>query len=96
MLNRTLVGVLGVAGAMVFGAPGFAAADPPPAPNINAFPSERPSEYAVQDGAWYAFTVPGGVTRGSRFHRTTDCIHATAALIASSKLRATARISSGL
>jgi hypothetical protein len=47
---------------MVFGAPGFAAADPPPAPDINAFPSERPSEYSVQDGAWYAFTVAGGVT----------------------------------
>ena len=44
------------------GVPGIAAADPPPAPNINAFPSAKPSEYSVQDGAWYAFSVPDGVT----------------------------------
>ncbi len=32
-------------------------------PDINSFPSVKPSEYAVQDGAMaYAFTAPGGVT----------------------------------
>lgn len=66
MLNRIPIGVricaVGAAGAIVQGASGIAAADPPPMPDINAFPSATPSEYAVQDGAWYAFTVPEGVT----------------------------------
>ena len=62
MLNRILVGVLGVAGATVLGQPGTAAADPPPMPNIQAFPSAKPTEYAVQDGAWLAFSAPDGVT----------------------------------
>ena len=62
MLNRILVGVLGVAGATFVSVPGIAAADPPPAPNINTFPSAKPSEYSAQDGAWYAFTAPAGVT----------------------------------
>ena len=59
MLNRILIGVVGAA---VIGVPGVAAADPPPLPNINAFPSARPSDYAVMDGAWYAFGVLDGVT----------------------------------
>ncbi len=62
MLNRSLVGVLGVAGATFVGAPGIAAAEPPPMPDINAFSSVKPSEYSAQDGAWYAFSVPDGVT----------------------------------
>ena len=62
MLNRILVGVVGAAGATFLGGPGIAAADPPPAPNINSYPSVKPLEYAVQDGAWYAFTVSDGVT----------------------------------
>ena len=62
MLNRLLIGAVGAAGATIFGAPGIAAADPPPMPDINSYPSAKPSEYAVQDGAWYAFTAPGGVT----------------------------------
>lgn len=62
MLNRILLGVLGVAGATSLGAPGIAAADPPPVPNINTFASAKPSEYSAQDGAWYAFSVPDGVT----------------------------------
>lgn len=62
MLNRILVGVVGAAGATLLGVPGIAVADPPPAPNINTFPSAKPSEYSVQDGAWYAFTAPDGVT----------------------------------
>ena len=59
MLNRILIGV--VAGAAVSGVPVVAAADPPPAPDINAFPSARPSDYAVMDSAWYAFGVLDGV-----------------------------------
>ena len=62
MLNRILIGVVGVAGATYLGVPGVASADPPPAPNINAFESVKPSEYSVQDGAWYAFTAPDSVT----------------------------------
>ena len=58
MLNRVLIGVVG---ATVIGVPGVAAADPPPAPDINAFPSARPSDYAVMDSAWYAFGVLDGV-----------------------------------
>jgi len=58
VLNRVLIGVVG---ATVIGVPGVAAADPPPAPDINAFPSARPSDYAVMDGAWYAFGVLDGV-----------------------------------
>lgn len=62
MLNRILVGVLGAAGATFLGVPGIATADPAPMPDVNAFPSAKPSEYSLQDGAWYAFTVPDGVT----------------------------------
>ncbi len=62
MLNRILLGVLGVAGPTLVGAPGIAAADPPPMPDINAFSSVKPSEYSAQDGAWYAFSAPGDVT----------------------------------
>ena len=62
LLSRILIGVVGVAGAAVVGVPGIAAADPPPLPNINAFPSARPSDYSVMDGAWYAFAVLDGVT----------------------------------
>jgi hypothetical protein len=62
VLNRILIGVVGVAGAAVVGVPGIAAADSPSLPNINAFPSARPSDYSVMDGAWYAFGVLDGVT----------------------------------
>ena len=66
MLNRIpigiLVGLVGVAGATLLGVPGIAAADAPPLPDINAFPSAKPSDYTVQDGAWYAFGAPDGVT----------------------------------
>jgi hypothetical protein len=62
VLNRILIAAMGVAGAAVVGVPGIAAADPPPPPNINAFPPARPSDYAVMDGAWYAFGVLDGVT----------------------------------
>ena len=62
VLSRIVIGVVGVAGAAVVGVPGIAAADPPPLPNINAFPSARPSDYSVMDGAWYAFGALDGVT----------------------------------
>jgi hypothetical protein len=63
VLNRILIGVVGAAGATILGVPGIATADdPPPLPDINAFPSAKPSEYAVPDTAWYAFSVPDGVT----------------------------------
>jgi hypothetical protein len=61
VLSRILMGVASAAGAAVMGMPGIAMADQP-VPNINVFPSEKPSDYAVNDGAWYAFTVPDGVT----------------------------------
>ena len=57
-----LIGVLGATGATLIAAQGVAAADPPPPPNVNAFPSAKPSDYAVMDGAWYAFGVLDGVT----------------------------------
>ncbi|GFG52475.1 hypothetical protein CQY20_09680 [Mycolicibacterium agri] len=47
--------------------PGVAAAEPtepppPPPPNVNAFEPVKPSEFAVYDGAAYAFTTPDGLT----------------------------------
>ena len=57
-----LIGVAGAVGAAVVGVQGVAAAEPPPLPDINAFPSAKPSEYSVMEGAWYAFSVPEGVT----------------------------------
>ncbi len=60
VLRKMLIGV--ISAAAIVGLPGIAAADSPPPPNINAFPSAKPSEYAVQDGAWYAFGVLDGVT----------------------------------
>lgn len=62
MLHRLLVGAVGAVAATNIGAPGIAAADPPPIPNVNAYPLVKPSEYAVNDGAWYAFTLPDGLT----------------------------------
>jgi hypothetical protein len=53
---------LTVAAAPLGALTGVAAADPPPPPDINAFPPAKPSEYAVMDGAWYAFGVLDGVT----------------------------------
>lgn len=62
VLDRLLVVVIGAAGAGILGLPAVATADPPPAPDINAYPSAKPSEYAVNDGAWYAFGALDGVT----------------------------------
>ena len=68
VLSRVLIGVLGAVA--VVGVPGVAAADPPPVPapqpppppNVNALAPVKLSAYAVMDGAWYAFSAPGGLT----------------------------------
>ena len=63
MLSRVVVGLVSAAGAAVMGVPGVAAADdPPPLPNINAYPPVKTSEYAVMDNNWYAFSTPEGAT----------------------------------
>src|SRR6476620_12432735 len=67
VLRRLLTGVLGAAA--VVGLPGVAAAEPPPVPapqpppppNVNALSPVKLSDYAVSDGAWYAFSS-GGLT----------------------------------
>jgi hypothetical protein len=67
VLSRVLIGVLGAAA--VIGAPGFAAAEPPPEPppqpppppNVNALAPVKLSDYAVMDGNWFAFSTPEGV-----------------------------------
>lgn len=65
MLSRLLTG-LGIAGiAVVIGVPYTALADPetaPGPPNVNGFVPAPPSEYSVMEGAWYAFSAPGGLT----------------------------------
>ncbi|BBX00698.1 hypothetical protein BST36_00825 [Mycolicibacterium moriokaense] len=65
MLSRLLTG-LGVAGFVVMiGVPATALADPeaaPGPPNVDAFAPVKPSEYSVNDGAWYAFSAPSGLT----------------------------------
>lgn len=50
------------------GAPGVAAADPSPPPpppppplNLNALTSVKPSDFAMQNGEYYAFAVPGDI-----------------------------------
>lgn len=63
MLSRVVIGLVSAAGAAVVSVPGTAAADdPPPLPNINAFPPVKTSEYAVMDNNWYAFSTPDGLT----------------------------------
>ena len=65
MLSRLLTG-LGMAGIIgVIGVPATALADPEPAPgppNVNAFAPQSPAEYSVNEGAWYAFSAPNGLT----------------------------------
>jgi hypothetical protein len=67
VLSRILIGLV-AAGAAVIGVPGVAAADPDPAPpppppplNLNALSSVKPSDFSMQDGAVYAFAVPGDI-----------------------------------
>jgi hypothetical protein len=74
VLTRILIGVV-AAGAAVIGGPGVAGADPepapppPPPPSANAFAPVKASDFAMQDGAIYAFAVPGDIacvmSRGS-------------------------------
>ena len=64
MFTRILIGLV-VAGLAVVGVPGFATADPDPAPGpppITSFALVKPSEYTVLDGTTYAFSVNGDVT----------------------------------
>ncbi len=61
MLTRILFGVVATSAAVI-GASGTAAAQPVPLPNINALPPVNPVEFAVGEGAPYAFAAPGGVT----------------------------------
>lgn len=64
MLSRILIGVASIVGAAV-AMPATAAA----APNVNAMTPISPVDYAVMEGAWYAFGAPGGlkcvIDRGS-------------------------------
>lgn len=68
VLSRKLAGVAGAfAAAAVVTAPLAhtqppSPPPPPPAPNVNAFGLAKPSEYAVMNGTWYAFTTPDGLT----------------------------------
>lgn len=62
MLTGVLTSGAAAAGAAVLGLTGIAAAAPSPLPDINALPPVNPMDFAVQDGAWYSFGVPGGVT----------------------------------
>jgi len=67
VLRRVLTGVFGAAA--IAGVPGVALAEPPPVPapqppprpNVNALTPVKLSDYAVSDGAWYAFSS-GGLT----------------------------------
>ena len=58
------MGLLAASVAIV-GVPGFATADPEPAPGlppILSYPLVKPSEYTVLDGQTYAFSVTGDIT----------------------------------
>lgn len=61
--------VAAVAGvALIFAGHGLAGADPDPVPaplplpNVNAYTPISPVEYTVNNGQWYAFAGPAGVT----------------------------------
>jgi hypothetical protein len=63
VLTRILIGIV-TACAAVVGVPGFAAADPEPAPGpppIMSYASVNPLEYTVLDGTTYAFSVNGDI-----------------------------------
>ena len=76
MLSRLLIGVVVAAGAAVIGVPGVAGADPDPAPpptpppfNVLALAPAKPTDFAMVNGQFYGFAVPGdiecGISRGS-------------------------------
>jgi hypothetical protein len=65
VLSRLLTGLGMAAIIATIGVPATAFADPEPAPappNVNGFAMAKPSEYSVNDGAWYAFSAPNGLT----------------------------------
>jgi hypothetical protein len=74
MLSRIMTGLIGVAGAAVTAtliAPVSWADDGPKPnpiagntglPNVNVYPPISPVDFAVNDGAWYAFGTPNGLT----------------------------------
>jgi hypothetical protein len=62
VFTKILIGILAASVAIV-GLPGFATADPEPAPGpppILSYAPVKPSEYTVLDGQTYAFSVNGG------------------------------------
>ena len=74
MRTMMLVALVSAAIGAGVGLPGVAAADPPPPPpppplNLNALTPVKPSDFAMQNGEYYAFAVPGdiacAISRGS-------------------------------
>ncbi|PRC41308.1 hypothetical protein C6A85_000000116275, partial [Mycobacterium sp. ITM-2017-0098] len=65
VLSKIVVGAACAAVVGVLGVPGVAAAQPPapppppPAPDVNAYALANPKDFAVLDGAAYAFTSAG-------------------------------------
>ncbi|MEX3649178.1 hypothetical protein ABFW11_27110, partial [Mycolicibacterium porcinum] len=67
MQKMVLVALVSAAIGTGLGVPGVAAADPPPPPpppplNLNALTPVKPSDFAMQNGEYYAFAVPGDIT----------------------------------
>jgi hypothetical protein len=68
VLSRIFAGAAIAVGAVAVSMPAVAAAQPadppapPPLPNVNAFTPVKPSDYAVMDNQWYAFSTPEGLT----------------------------------
>lgn len=65
-MRRKKLTALVIAVVGTLGVPGVAAADPPPPPpppplDLNALAPVKPSEFAMQDGQYYAFAVPGDI-----------------------------------
>ncbi len=70
MRVRILMALVGAAIGASIGVPGVAAGDPPPPPlDLNALTPVKPSDFAMQNGEYYAFAVPGDIacamSRGS-------------------------------
>ncbi len=66
MRMRIPLALIGVAVAAGVGCPGIAAADPPPPPpppplDLNALTPVKPSDFAMHNGEYYAFAVPGDI-----------------------------------
>ncbi|ORA35262.1 hypothetical protein BST13_14220 [Mycobacterium aquaticum] len=66
MRRRMLMALVSAAVGAGVGFPGVAVADPPPPPpppplNLNALTAVKPSDFAMQNGEYYAFAVPGDI-----------------------------------